>query len=110
MFIQSQAEIMSLWIEIGDLYRPDPSPKETTPIQYPANGLERGENMGKNQFSIEIFVLNLKIVSIFSNLNWFFAQTRKGLPLGFLISFRIIIDFQKSIKHALIFIKIIFFK
>ena len=45
-----------------------------------------------------------------SNLNWFFAQTRKILQQGFLISFSFIIDFQHSNKVALIFINISLFQ
>ena len=45
-----------------------------------------------------------------SNLNWFFAQMSKHLSPGFLISFKIIKAFQNSIKIALIYIKISFFK
>ena len=41
-------------------------------------------------------------------LNWFFAQTRKDLPLGFLISFRIIKNVQYPTKLALIIVKIKF--
>ena len=37
----------------------------------------------------------LRILSNIRNLNWFFAQTRKNLPLGFLIYVRIINDFQQ---------------
>ena len=54
--------------------------------------------------------VNFKIFSKISNLNWFFAQTRKILSLGFLISFRIIKNFQNSVKLPLIFIKISVFK
>ena len=59
---------------------------------------------------MRFWCLNFKIFSKISNLNWFFAQTRKILSLGFLISFKIIKSFQNSIKTALIFIKISFFK
>ena len=38
------------------------------------------------------------------NLHWFLAQTFKNLPLGFLISYRIIKEFHSSIKRILIFI------
>ena len=62
--------------------------------------------MGKNQFSIEIFLCKFKIFLRNSNLNWFLAQTRKGLELGFLISFIIMKDFQLTIMFTLIFIKI----
>ena len=37
-----------------------------------------------------------------------FAQTRKGLPFGFLISFRIINDFQQPTNLTFIIIKISF--
>ena len=54
--------------------------------------------------------VNFKNFSNISNLNWFFTQKRKDLPVGFLIRFRIIKDFQNFIKIALIFIKNSFFK
>ena len=54
--------------------------------------------------------VNFKIFSDISILNWFFAQMRKDLSLGFLLSFKFIKSFQNSIKIALIFIKISFFK
>ena len=41
-----------------------------------------------------------------SNLNWFFAQTRKYLPLGFLIDVRIINDFRWPTNLTFIIIKI----
>ena len=71
------------------------------------DGRENGENIN---FPLRFLYVNLKVLSKISNFNWFFAQTRKDLPLGFLISIRIIKDFQKSIKFALSFIKISFFK
>ena len=40
-----------------------------------------------------------------SNLNWVFAQTRRNLRLGFLISFRIMKNFQKIAKFPLTFPK-----
>ena len=64
----------------------------------------------KVNFPLRFLYVNFKLFSRISNLNWFFAQTRKILPLGFLISFRIIIDFQHSKTFALIFIKISLFK
>ena len=70
-----------------------------------------GEKMGKKiNFPLRFVYVNFKIFSKISNLKWSFAKTRKTLPLGFLISFRIIKDFQNSIKLALICIKISFFK
>ena len=67
--------------------------------------------MGKKiTFPLRFLYVNFKIFSQISNLNWFFAQKRKILPLAFLIYFRIIKDFQNSIKFALIFIKISFVK
>ena len=54
--------------------------------------------------------VNFKIFSKISNLNWFFAQTRKNLSLGFFLFLKIIKSFQNSIILALIFIKIRFFK
>ena len=69
-----------------------------------------GEKMDKKSISIEIFVCKFESFSKNSNLNWFFAQTRKDLQLGFLISFRIINDFQRSTKPIFIIIKISFFK
>ena len=62
----------------------------------------------KINFPLRFLHVNYKIFSEISNLNWFFAQTRKNLSLGFLISFKIIKAFQNSIKIALIFIKISF--
>ena len=59
---------------------------------------------------MRFWYVNFKIFSKISNLNWFFAQTRKDLSLGFWISFRIIKASQNSIKIALIFIKIRFLK
>ena len=57
--------------------------------------------MGKKiNFPLRFLYVNFKILSKFSNLNLFFAQTRKNLQLGFLISFRIIKDFQNSLKLA----------
>ena len=61
-------------------------------------------------FPLRLLYVNFKIFSRISNLNWFFAQTHKILPLGFLISFGIIINFQHSKTFALIFIKISLFK
>ena len=52
--------------------------------------------------------VNFKIFSKISNLNGYFAKTRKNLSLCLLISFKIIKAFQNSIKIALIFIKICF--
>ena len=54
-----------------------------------------GEKMGKKiNFELRSSYVNFKMFSKISNLNWFFAQTHKILPLGFLISFRIMNDFQ----------------
>ena len=69
-----------------------------------------GEKWIKFNFPLRFVHVNLKIFSKISNLNWFFAQTRKDLSLGFLISFKIIQSFHNSIKIALISIKIRFFK
>ena len=44
----------------------------------------------------------------FSNLNWVLAQTRKTLPLDFLISFRIINALEYPTKLTFIIIKISF--
>ena len=60
--------------------------------------LNVGEKMGKKHLSLRFLYVNVKIFSNISNLNWVFAQTRKGLSVGFLISFRIIKDFQNSVK------------
>ena len=54
--------------------------------------------------------VNFKIFSKISTLNWFIAQTRKSLSQCFLLSFIIIKSVHNSIKIALIFIKISFFK
>ena len=69
-----------------------------------------GEKWIKINFPLRVLHVNFKIFSKVSNLNWFFAQTRKNLSLGFLLSLKIIKSFQNSIKIALIFIKIRFFK
>ena len=51
--------------------------------------------MGKKSiFHWDFRMKILKFSQKISNLNWFLAQTRKDLPLSFLISFRIIKDFQ----------------
>ena len=54
--------------------------------------LENGRKMVKNQFSIDME--NLNIFSKISYPNWFLAQTRKDVPLIFLIYFRFTNDFQ----------------
>ena len=54
----------------------------------------RSDKNGLNEFSIEILVCKFKNFSNILNLNWFLATTRKNLPLGFLISFRVTNDFQ----------------
>ena len=90
---------------LGIYAAPDP------PIQHPAKDLEDGrDKMGKNQFSIEIFVC--KFLNFLKSFKCYlvFDQSSKDLPLDFLISFRIIKGFQNSIILALIFIKISFFK
>ena len=53
-----------------------------------------------------ILHVNFSNFSKISNLNWFFAQTRKKLQLAFLISFRIIKASQSSIKIHLILLKL----
>ena len=110
-----------------DWYKPNskvpPKPGETTPSSQPqkfcyvpevykmTKVLEDGRKMEKNSiFHWNFACVNFKIFSEISNLNWFFAQTRKNLPLGFLLSLTIIKSFQNSIKIALIVIKISFFK
>ena len=60
---------------------------------------DRKEYEIPNQFFVEIFYVNLRFLRKMSNINWFFAQTRKILQLGFLISFRIINDFQAINLH-----------
>ena len=60
-------------------------------------------NKRKITFPLRFWYVNYKIFSKISRINWFFAQTRKNLSLGFVISFRFITDFQNSIKIALIF-------
>ena len=67
-----------------------------------------GQKMGYNQFPIRFSCVKFKIFRKISNLNWFFAQTRKSVPRGFLISFRLSKYFQTSFNLALIFIKIDF--
>ena len=70
-----------------------------------------GEKIGKKiNFHCDFCMQILKFSQKFLILNGFSSKTRKNLQLGFLISFWIIKDFQKSIKFALIFIKISFFK
>ena len=59
----------------------------------------------KFNFPLRFLYVTLKNFSKISNLNWFFAQTRKNLPLGFLISFRIIKDYQEPTK-LILFMKI----
>ena len=82
--------------------RDDPPPNPTSCL------LRTGRwerNWVINQFSIEIFVC--KCYSFLKNLNWFFAQTRKNLQLGFLISLKIRKNFQNPTKLNLtIIIKI----
>ena len=64
-----------------------------------------GEKMGKKiNFPLRFLYINFKIFSTNFNSHWFIAQTLKDLALGFLISFRIIKDFQNSIKFALMFL------
>ena len=63
----------------------------------------RGRSQEQGRRSGDVFV-NLKIFSKISNLNWFFSQPRKDLPLHFWISCECIKDFQISIKVALIFL------
>ena len=69
--------------------------------------LEDGIENGKSQFSIEIFVCKFKMFSKNFNVHWFIAQTRKNLPQGFVITFRIIKEFHPIIRPSLIFIKIL---
>ena len=57
-------------------------------------------------FPLRFLYVNFKISSKITNLNWFFAQTRKILTQGFFVSFRFIRNFQNSNKVAIIFIKI----
>ena len=55
---------------------------------------DRRENLQKVNFPLRFRMQILKFSREFSELNWFLAQMRKNLRLGFLISFRIITDFQ----------------
>ena len=118
---------LPILISIAGIYtapqsrRYPPSPAKLPPPSQPKNfgmfqrcrkwqkSWKIGEKWVKNQFSIEIFACKFEIFSKMSNINWFFAQTRKHSSLDFLISFKIIKAFQNSIKIALIFIKISFF-
>ena len=50
------------------------------------------ENWKKSIFPLRFLYVNFKIFSTNFNPQWFLAQTRKDLPLGFLNSFRIIKD------------------
>ena len=52
---------------------------------------DRGQKIGKNQFSVEIFVC--KYNKFLNNFKPFLDQIRKYEPSGCLISFRIIKDF-----------------
>ena len=88
----------------------DPHPKpETTASK--SNIMLRKWNMwdklGIKHLSIQ-FLCSFKSFLKNSNRNWFFAQTRKGLPLALTISFTIIKDYKNPAKLAVIFIKIIF--
>ena len=52
------------------------------------------ENGQKVNFSLRLSYLTLKLCSTNFTLHWLLPKTRKNLPLGFLISFRIIKDFH----------------
>ena len=65
------------------------------------------DNAQKINSLLRVYCVNLKILSKISNLNCSLAQTRE-FPMDFLISFRIIKDFQYPIKIKLIIIKISF--
>ena len=67
--------------------RQPPSPDQRLPIQHrshpakdPENERENGQNIN---LPLRFLFGNFKIVSKISNLNWFFAETRKNFPLGF---------------------------
>ena len=70
-----------------------------------------GEKMGQNLiFHWDFLYLNFKILSTNFNLREFLAKSRKNAGLAFLIYFSIVKDFQTSIRFALPFINISFFK
>ena len=52
------------------------------------------ENGSQDNFPLRFLYVNFKIFSTNINSYWFFRQTRKCLPLGFLNSIRIIKDFH----------------
>ena len=52
------------------------------------------ENWSKIKFPLRFSYVNLKVFSKISNPIWILAQTRKKFAAEFLISFRIIKDFQ----------------
>ena len=95
--------------------RGDPSPKpgSTTPPQSNIPNIllkhwKMGEKMGeKSILHWDFCMLILKFSQKFQ-ITWFITQTRKNLPLGFLISFRIINDFQLATNLTFTIIKIRF--
>ena len=56
----------------------------------------------KRKFPLRCSYENSTFISKISNLNWLLAKILKDLPLGFLISFRFINDFQEVRKGTLI--------